>query len=507
MSHETINDTNPNLVVENPALKKGVGYRLPEFEEILPDWDLIDDAISGERTIKDKRQKYLPAPVPFRVDSSVENAARYDCYLQRAVFYSVTKRTANGLQGQVFRTDPVLETQLGDFGKMSADIDGSGVTIFQQSQKALFHVIGKGRAGLLVDFPKSEGEISVQAVEEQGMRPVIVCYNPKQIINWRTKAVGSESRLSLVVIEEDATVEKSEFEHKTEKNWRVLRLRDEGIYTVEVYKFDEKQGEFVVVEEERAPTKQNGETFDYIPFTFIGSNNNDPWIDNPPLYDIASLNMAHYRNSADYEEAVFITGQPTPYVSGIGEEWAKEILGDNIQLGSRSLLVLPEGGNAGLIQPNPSNWSFDAMRHKEEQMVKLGAKLIESVTVQRTAKDATMQEASETSVLSMAAENVSSAYTSALGFLSDFLGQEFDPEKTYFLLNKDFEIHNLTPQDQSAIVASWMAGAIDDEEMREKFRKGGLAFHDLETWRDANDDELMNRGIGSNESEVSNEDE
>lgn len=495
---------------KNENMYSGVGYRLPEFEEMLPEWLLIDDVIKGERVVKDKAETYLPPPVPFSLDDSEENKARYAAYLERAVFYAVTKRTINGLVGQVFRADPVLEGGNEELETMKADIDGSGVTLNQQSQKTLFHVLGKGRAGLYVDFPITEGSNTRQAQLEEGIRPVVIQYAAHQIINWKTKAVGSENRLSLVVVVSDEVIDTDDFEPEIEARWRALRLDENNEYYVEIYRFDEDKGQFELVKEPNYPTDGNGNRFNYIPFTFVGSTNNDPMVDNPPLNDIATLNIAHYRNSADYEEIVFITGQPTPYAAGLTEHWAKEIMGDNIQLGSRALLLLPEGGSAGLIQAESNQLASEAMKHKEEQMVKLGAKLIESVTVQRTAKDATMQEASETSVLSQASENVSAAYTTCLGFVYDFLGQEFDPDNVYFELNKDFEVHNMTPQDQQALIASWMAGAILDEEMREQFRRSGIATVDLEEWRTKSEEELMNKqtppGGDPNEDEDPDED-
>jgi hypothetical protein len=62
------------------------------------------------------------------------------------------------------------------------------------------------------------------------------------------------------------------------------------------------------------PKRGDGEAWNYIPFTFVGSVNNDETPDLPPLYDLAVLNVAHYRNSADYEESCYMVGQPTPYL-------------------------------------------------------------------------------------------------------------------------------------------------------------------------------------------------
>ena len=62
--------------------------------------------------------------------------------------------------------------------------------------------------------------------------------------------------------------------------------------------------------EEFIPTSAQGQPLTRIPFQFIGWENNDETPDLPPLYDLSIINLAHYRNSADYEEACYITGNP-----------------------------------------------------------------------------------------------------------------------------------------------------------------------------------------------------
>lgn len=472
---------------------------LPEYEEKLPEWELIDDATSGPFAVKAKAEIYLPWPVPKAVDPSAENEARYDTYLARAVFYGVSKRTLLGYTGQVFSSDPVFMFPETDevLATLSADVDGAGITLDQQAKKALSEAISKGRSALFVDFPVAGEETPTKAEEaEMGIRPVIVRYSAEQVINWRSRAVGSENRLSLVVIVEQYTADDDGFEAATTERWKELRLTDEGVYTVRHWLWDEEKGEFVQDGGDLVPTDSNGQSFNYIPFTFIGSTNNDSIPDEPPMADLCDLNMAHYRNSADNEEMLFVSGQPTPWVSGLSEEWAKEITGDNIQLGSRKLLVLPEGGSAGMLEVSADNLAhLSEMKHKEEQMIKLGAKLVESGGTQRTATDAVIQEASETSALASAANNVSSAYTTALGYVQAFRGIEFDPEEVYYELSTDFEIHKLTPQGQQQMVANWMAGAITDNELRDSFLKAGIASEDFDTWKTAQDANALNNGM------------
>jgi hypothetical protein len=456
-----------------------VNFMRDEVKDLKPRWDIVRDVLSGEKKIKDKGVEYLPAPNAS--DDSPENKARYEAYKLRAVFYGVTGRTLKGLSGQVFARDPVTALPA-KMDVMKADVDGAGVSLDQQSRKALSHTIAYGRAGILTDFPKTEKAATVKDVEDGEVRPTITLYDPWDIINWRTITIGSKKLLSLIVLSESCVKDDDGFEQEDE------------LY------FDDKSNDFVLDERIR-PTKGDGKPWDFIPFTFIGAENNDTNPDLPPLYDLAVINLAHYRNSADYEESCYMVGQPTPYFAGLSEQWVDNVLKGKIPLGARAAVLLPEGGSAGLLQAEPNTMPKEAMEAKERQMVALGAKLVEQKTVQRTAAEAGMEEASTSSLLATCAKNVSHAYTEALKWAGIFLGivvkegSESESEEISYVLNSEFDLSRLTPQEVAQVIAAWQANAISTPEMRDNLRRGGIAYQDDEEYQDAIDTQGADLGV------------
>lgn len=137
-----------------------------------------------------------------------------------------------------------------------------------------------------------------------------------------------------------------------------------------------------------------------IPFTFFGSNDNDETMDDAPLYDLAVLNLAHYRNSADYEEGNFIAGQPSLFITGLTKEWVTDIVnqGNPIRLGARTANILGSGANAFLLQADANSGLYQALQDKKDQMVALGARLIEPNGGTKTATEAQSDKADETSI-------------------------------------------------------------------------------------------------------------
>ncbi|OAV21447.1 62kDa structural protein [Moraxella catarrhalis] len=91
-------------------------YMLPELLEQIPKWTMIEDCYHGQDAIAKKGEIYLPNPSPINEDEAVK-VQRYIDYQKRAVFYNVTKRTANAMAG-IF--DDAVKGAWGAFGGLSA---------------------------------------------------------------------------------------------------------------------------------------------------------------------------------------------------------------------------------------------------------------------------------------------------------------------------------------------------------------------------------------------------
>lgn len=466
-------------------MAENIDYVLPEVTEALKPWLRVRDAVNGEDAVKKRGHEYLPYIMPE--DKSEHNKARNAAYVQRAVFYGVTKRTLKGMVGQVMGKPAVLTVPaLMDF--IQDDVDGGAVSIEQQSRQALSDALSVGRLGLLTDYPTlAPGERVTRAdLLNARVRPTIQYYFAEQIINWRVEMVKGIRKLTLVVLIESYVKEDDGFKKEEAPQWRVLRLVNNE-YIVQVWRKSES-GSFIVVESSR-PLDSTGKPFEEILFTVVGSDNNDPGIDDAPLLDMASLNMAHYRNSADHEESAFIVGQPTLVLAGMTKDWVdevwtnKEILPNGVALGSRSAIPLPPGGDANLLQANPNTLCFEAMKHKEEQMKALGAKLVEPKTSTQTLGEAQMDEASEASVLMSCAKNVSAGYTRCLRWAAQFVGAPITDDLGYEL-NTDFEISRMTVQARQQLLSEWQAGAISTTEYRSILRRAAIATQDDEVYQE-----------------------
>ncbi|MGL6009410.1 MAG: DUF4055 domain-containing protein [Culicoidibacterales bacterium] len=434
-------------------------------------WKKIEDVLEGEDAVKNAKTLYLPKPNAS--DISPENEERYKAYINRAVLHNASARTVDNMVGQCF-SNPPIPTVPDQILNLLDNIDGAGTSLEQQSKKALSNIISFSRSCLWIDYPKTDGAVTMAQAESGGIRPRIVNYSPTDVINWRTISEGASVKLSLVVIKETYDKEDDGFKCEIGIQYRVLRLID-GFYFYELYKQNEQSAIFEIVEAS-FPLGGDGRKLKEIPFIFIGAISNNFKVEKPLMLDIVNLNLSHYRNSADFEESVYMNSQGTAYITGLNDEWVDRHFPKGISLGARTSLMLPQGCSVGALEFNVNNLAKEAMDQKEKLMEALGARLVEKSSVQKTATEAGIKESSETSILAACCNNVSAAYGKALEWCAMFMNIPFVKGGILYELNTDFSISTLSPQEGDLILKLYSAGLISFEEARDKLKRGGIGF-------------------------------
>lgn len=396
----------------------------PQYDALAPRWQRMTDVCNGEDAIKAAGERYLPMP-----NSDIrtpEAMARYKNYKDRAVFVEVTKDTLDKYTGQAFKDDPVLNVDK-QLDYMKRDANGSGLSIYQIAQKCFEAQLERGRFGLFVDYPATNGEVSQADVERNALRPTVHYYSPESIINWRTKTIGGQTVTNMIVLHETVyeTDPEDIFTSKQVEQWRYLGLDDTG-YFVEVWRKGDKSADFVPHKERVYPKRSGGQYWDFIPFVIGGSDSNDWCEQNIPLESLAKMNLAHYRNSADHEQSVFLCGQTQPWMSGVSQQRMEALEEKQIRIGSGAMIMLEEGGQFGFAQASPNTMSGEAMKEKYAIMQALGAKLAEVQTngssSNKTATQSNHESGVQNSTASMAVTNLNEAVQDALLMAYEYLG-------------------------------------------------------------------------------------
>lgn len=438
----------------------GIAYRLPDYEKNIDKARQVEDCVFDR--VKEAGDDYLPRPNP--TDVSIENKRRYKQYLQRAVFMNVVKRTHDGLVGAVFRKDPEISLP-SQLEYMADDCDGAGLGVTQTAKRGLSNTMTGGWGGFLADFPEPSEDTTLAATEERKAR--IIPYKFEDIINWRVE----DGRLVMVVLKETFEFSEDGFEYEYADQYRELRI-EEGRYIQRIWIDDE-------VQEWIEPTKFDGSAWAEIPFSFSGTINNNALIDPSLLYSLSEINLAHYRNSADLEENCHIHGQMTLGVTSDMdlEQW-KSANPSGVLVGARAGHFLGGQGSFVTAQAQPNQLADKLMERKEQQMLSIGAKLIEQGSGNETAEGVRERSGAGTANLSTLAKNVSDAMRKALRYAAEFMGA--DPDAIEFQLNQKFYPDSMDAQEAAALIQLYDRGRIGAVDLHRKLQSAGWIGEDRE---------------------------
>lgn len=190
-------------------------------------------------------------------------------------------------------------------------------------------------------------------------------------------------------------------------------------------------------------------------------------------------------NSATVEESGFISSQPTLFFTTDIEQAEFEAWNPGgIQIGSTRGYSLGRAGQASMLQANESQLALKLMQEKENQMLMIGARIVQQSGQNETAEAARIRYSSDNSVLGTIAGNVSEALKRAILDAQLYMSGKADMTNTVFWLNQEFFDASLTSQDVLALIQSWQQGIIAKSDVRTKFRQTGW----LEA--DRNDDDI-----------------
>ncbi len=438
----------------------GVEINHPTYQEKQLIWRMMRDVYAGEDSIKRMGEYYLPKPCG-------QSRAEYENYLARARFPDVLSRTVDGYCGRIFRKS--YTAQLPERMKEILDQMDASTLPFEAMLRALVRDIAVvGRQLLLLDWC------------EERNHPIILRYQPEQIVNWKTDSKG---RLTLLVIE-TALESSDSFSHDTSLRRTVYSLNEAGEYHVVHYDKDSQKGWQAT--QEITPLIA-GKTLNAIPAVFVSANGLSIDIEKPVLYGLAAANLHFYHTSADRRQALYLTAQPTPYIAGgdkiydTGHDFygcacpADKQAEYTVHIGSSRMLLLPEGASVGFAEISGSGLAEQRLELQDlrDEMAALGARILRDPGQNNIAAETErLQQGGETSVLAGIARNVSAAIEQLLRMASGWM---YLPEQEISLsLNTQFFDTPLSPQALNELVAAWQAGAFDKEVLDKHLERGEL---------------------------------
>jgi hypothetical protein len=443
-----------------------------QYQAMSDAWHKMRDVVAGEERVHYAGEAYLP-----RLGG--QDADEYGAYVMRALFYNATQRTIDGLSGMIFRKEPQVEVPEAMRDWLD-DVTLDGVSFSSFSESLVEEELIVSRAGVLVDFPRADGDVPTQAqAAAENRQPFLKMYQAETVIDWQHGMVQNKTQLMHVRLHETVDQPKQDdpFETDTVTQYRVLDLvtrDDEGnavqpFYRQQVY---QKIGTQWQVVDEVVP-QMNGAPLPYIPFVFIGPRGTQWEVSKPLLLDLANVNLSHYRTVADLEHGAHFVALPTPYCFGVPEDEQPTAIGPTELWTAQSSDV-----TVGLLEFTGQGLEALEKRRevKEAQMAALGARMLAPEKRQAEAAETmAIRHSGEMSVLASLANAVSQGLTEALTIARDWLGLNGDVSVE---LNTDFMPVQMDPQKLTALMKAWQAGGIAFDDLIWNLQRGEIVRED-----------------------------
>lgn len=423
-----------------------------QFTEMCTSWQTVRDCLGGAKAVKARGETYLP-----RLSWKKDQEKKYQAYRSRAVFENAVRRTHDGVTGLVFCTPPDV-TVPESFESRLNNITLTGVAFEDFARRVFSAVVAPGRCGVLVD---TDATIDTPGAAE----PYFTIYAAEAVVNWRAERRDGAQVLTRVVLFEvvEESSQKDPFDVNRVEQYRVIELVD-GVVAHQVWRRnDVGQGphaEWVPYGEPIYP-KRRGQALDFIPFVFVNPLSAQPDVEEPPLLDLAEVNLSLYRTSADIEHARHFLAVPTPYLFG-----ASDIKGD-LEIGGTAWTSQNENAKVGFLEFTGAGLGAleKAVEEKREQMIAMGARLIEKQKrAAETAEALRLRQSAESSLVAAIAKNVGAALQMALTYAAWWAGvaSSVDEvlEQVSVELNTEFEEQVLTPTDAKALAEMWLSGGM-----------------------------------------------
>lgn len=444
-----------------------VNSQRKDYNAFVEKWSILRDCFGGRQTVLKAGHKYVP-------DLPGLDHLKNNEYRARGNFYNAVSRTVFGLVGAIFQKTPtfVIPTQFEDYLK---DVTLSNVTMEMFALEASHETMLLGRYGALVDMAQPLDPTEL-------MRPYIIGYEAEDIVNWRTERPNGDEILTLVVLQETYTEPdvKDAFIINTCTQYKVCQLID-GVYTIQLWRRKDNTGDYIAFGSPMVPIRR-GVPLDFIPFIFIGTTKVTAELQQPPMLDLANVNLAHWRNSVDYEYGLHHVALPTPWVSGLKGDG-----GGAVPLGPSRLLELDVQGQAGMLEFSGAGLKsiYDAMEEKKKEMATLGARMLEAQEkLNETATAVLVRHSSDYANLRTIAQTAEQGFTMLLQIMCWWMGieEDFTDVEAKVELNKEFMAIKVDPQTIQVALTAVQAGEMSFKTFYNILQTGGWA-------RDGVDDE------------------
>lgn len=447
------------------ARKDTVNTPVLAYSEMAGRWDLLHDLLGGTTTMRAAGTKWLPR-------EEAESTEAYSVRKERTFLFNAYKNAVRRIVSKPFAKPIVVTGELSErLAMIENDVDRAGTNLTQLGRDMLDAGVIYGLTHILVDFPSMDTNVTLADEQAIEARPTFIHVRPPDLIGWRTEMnlIGGGTRLTQIRILERSVEPDGMFLDEevvrvrvyTEMTWQLWRLIRDG-----------KGKESFVLE------NAGIHSFGAVPLATFYTDRTGFLTGDPPLHDLAEINLAHWQSSSDQRNYLRFIRMGLLMASGFekGEIRKGITIGVNRMVSSSNpdadLKYVEHGGKAA------EAGRFD-LQDLEEQMEVLGAQPLIQRSQRTTARARSIDENrvdTDAQAWVRGLENtIFEMYTMASRWVGEDLSEDFKAD-----VNNDFGISQKKVDDTKNLIAARKQGDISRETFLTEIRKLGTLSETLD---------------------------
>lgn len=462
-----------------------------DYAAQAPFWNMVAAILEGEAAVKKAGKTYLPQFVS-------ETDAQYAARLQHSPFTNLYADISKGLASKPFSKELAQKEGTPDrYIRLGENIDGQGNNLHAFSSVVFKNALDNGIDWILVDYtrarPRPDGRPLTLADErEQGLRPYWVRIPARNMIAVYSVFIGGVETIYHARILETSIDVDANLKETAVSRVRILKrdpLRDAlgnitGLGPATWHLWEQRtngdgKSSWILLDE--GPI-----TIGVIPLVpvALGKRKGGSWIVEPPLRDLAHMQMTEYRQESNLEWVKIMTCFPMVCVSGMNDRDAdgnpvKVTVGPNV------VFLIPQNqqgtGPAGEVTVvEPSAQSIVENRAQLEltrkEMRDLGMQPLAQANLTVTLSSHLTRKASS-AVQAWAflfKDALEQAWKITAMWLND---RAYEPE---VVVHTDFAVELEQGKEIDALLKAQAQGIYSKKTVREEFRRRNIVANDID---------------------------
>ncbi|MGQ7956502.1 DUF4055 domain-containing protein [Pseudomonas sp. SP16.1] len=445
---------------------------LPAVKAMREDWAIVDALMGGTKAMREAGETFLPK-------WPKEDAKAYKARLGLSTLLPAFAETVRNMTGRVF-AEPISfgEDVPDEIQGYAENIDRQGNNLQVWAQEFFRSGLARGLCHVLVDYPKADG-LKTRADEiNAGVRPYAIIIQPGQVLGWKSTSQNGEQMLSQFRYMESVEVDDPENGFGVKK---IEQIRVLAPGTWQTYRqVDGDNGAKVWTLFEEGAT-----SLDHIPLATFYTKRTGFMTAEPPLLELAHLNVKHWQSQSDQDNILHIARVPILAVMGAGDmvDETGKTKPFELTIGTSSATVLDKDGDMKWVEHTGQaiKAGRESLLDLEDQMRMAGGKLLQKEKqATKTAAQAEEEAAQELSPLQTMAGQFEDCLDQVLQYFAEWRRQK---EGGHVSVNGNFDIDYAPEQTLPLLKGMTDSSYLSKETLFKEVQRRGVLNGDL-TWEE-----------------------